>query len=80
MMPTGTGNPVAARQLDIFLDLLGFLSSTAAAFFLDPTYCGLTCDEEALRTALMKVVNVASHDVGTVGHLLRQFLLTLGTP
>ena len=50
----------AARQLEVFLDLVGFLSTTSAAFFLDPTYNSLSDDEADLRDALTHLVQLTS--------------------
>ena len=47
---------VAARQLEMFLDLVGYLSTTSAAFFLDDTYNALSEDEQELREDLAKLV------------------------
>jgi len=33
---------LAARELDLFLDLVGYLSTTSASFFLDPDYDDLS--------------------------------------
>ena len=46
----------AARQLEIFLDLVGYLSATTAAFFLDHAYVALTEDESDLRDRLVQLV------------------------
>ena len=42
----------AARQLEIFIDLVAYLSTTSAAFFLDETYNELSEDERDLRDVL----------------------------
>ena len=46
----------AARQLEMFIDLVGYLSTTSAAFFLDETYDELSEDEEDLRSSLRQLV------------------------
>jgi hypothetical protein len=78
--PTSEDIPEAARELEIFLDLVGFLSATSAAFFLDPTYRALSDDEASLREALMKLVE-ETHGSGrhTVGNKVRRFLKELGS-
>jgi len=54
-----TDGPVASEdvprpgcEFDVFLDLLGYLSTTSAAFFLDDSYVGLTVDERDPRVSL----------------------------
>jgi hypothetical protein len=41
-----------SRQLEIFLDLVAYLATTSAAFFLDKTYDAISIDEEELRGKL----------------------------
>lgn len=50
---------VAARQLEIFLDLVGYLSTTSAPFFLDLTYQSLSHNEAKLRKALGALIKQA---------------------
>jgi SIR2-like domain len=65
----------AARQLEMFLDLVGYLSTTSAAFFLDVTYDELSKDEEDLREDLRGLANKTHGSKrGTVGYSVRQFL------
>jgi len=44
-----------SRQLEIFLDLVGYLATTSAAFFLDRTYDAVSEDEEDLRSDLARL-------------------------
>lgn len=39
--------PGAARQLELFLDLVGYLATTSAAFFLDESYADPTESESS---------------------------------
>lgn len=72
----------AARQLEIFLDLLGFLATTSAAFFLDPAYNTLSADEAALREELKCLADTTGgtggRDKDRVEYQVGQFLRTLG--
>ena len=79
LAPTPEEVPEAARELEIFLDLVGFLSSTSAAFFLDPTYESLSNDEASLREALTHLIDLTRGTTRhTVGHKVRRFLKELG--
>ncbi|MCV7096674.1 SIR2 family protein [Mycobacterium kubicae] len=70
---------VAARQLEIFLDLVGYLSTTSASFFLDPTYSSLSEDERPLRSSLIDLAAATREaQPGTVGYIIRRFLRQLG--
>jgi hypothetical protein len=51
----------AARQLEMFVDLVAFLSTTSAAFLLDPTYDELSDDEQEVRSLLRQLVDATSH-------------------
>ena len=65
----------AARQLEVFLDLVGFLSTTSAAFFLDPTYDSLSDDEADLRDALTNLVQATDGaQFDSVAHKISRFL------
>jgi SIR2-like domain len=69
----------AARELEIFLDLVGFLSTTSAAFFLDPTYSYLSDDEMLLRESLQHLATMtADAEKGSVGYIVKRFLENLG--
>ncbi|MDO3634464.1 SIR2 family protein [Mycolicibacterium arseniciresistens] len=71
----------AARQLEMFLDLVGYLSTTCSAFFLDETYKELVGGrgEESLRQTLRELVaSTADAELGSVGYEVRAFLATLG--
>lgn len=71
--------PKAARELELFLDLVGYLSTTSAAFFLDETYSDLTDDESDLRDALTALAQQTSDSPpGTVAEVVRGFLTELG--
>ncbi|MEO9096546.1 MAG: SIR2 family protein, partial [Microbacteriaceae bacterium] len=81
MGPVGTDVPIAARELEIFLDLVGFLSTTSAAFFLDPTYRSLTEDESELRDLLSQIAGTtAGAAQDRVAHHVDDFLSALGAP
>jgi hypothetical protein len=66
----------AARQLEIFLDLVGYLSTTSAAFFLDETYDAvLTKEERKLRAELSNLLStVKGADTETVAGKVLRFL------
>ena len=67
--------PVAARELELFLDLVGYLSTSSASFFLDSTYSDLSDSEAELRDALAQLaVKTAGSPVDSVGHLVEMFL------
>lgn len=69
----------AARQLELFLDLVGYLSTTSAPFFLDEDYSDLSESEEELRDALRDLAKLtANSDLDRVGHLVEEFLKGLG--
>lgn len=69
----------AARELEIFLDLVGYLSTTSAAFFLDKTYKSLSDGEGDLREALIQLAAmVHKSPKNKVGYVVEQFLRTLG--
>ncbi|PRC57725.1 SIR2 family protein, partial [Mycobacterium sp. ITM-2017-0098] len=73
----------AARQLELFLDLVGYFSATCSAFFLDETYKEWVSDqrEESLRQTLQGLVaSTADAELGSVGYEVRTFLATLGAP
>ena len=67
----------AARELEIFLDLVGYLSTTSAAFFLDKDYGHLLSDSEIkLRRWLLTIYKKTSGDTdGPVAEKIRQFLI-----
>ncbi|OBG23521.1 hypothetical protein A5765_18780 [Mycolicibacterium celeriflavum] len=70
---------IAARQLEIFLDLVGYLSTTSASFFLDTTYSSLSKDEGALRDSLIALAEMTRRDPpGSVGFIVSRFLQQLG--
>jgi hypothetical protein len=65
----------AARQLELFLDLVAYLSTTSAAFFLDEDYNSLSDDEPELRDALRKLVDMTENaGADSVAHKVRRFL------
>jgi hypothetical protein len=69
----------AARELEIFLDLVSYLSTTSAAFFLDKTYKSLSDDEGDLRESLISLAAVTRDaKKGSVGYVVQQFLQNLG--
>lgn len=70
---------LAARELDLFLDLVGYLSTTSASFFLDDTYSDLTEDEQKLRNSLIKLqASMRKCERGPVAELVGEFLHGLG--
>jgi len=69
----------AARQLEIFLDLVGYLSTTSASFFLDTTYKSLSKDEWQLRNSLIMLAGkTRDASPGSVGFIVNRFLEELG--
>lgn len=71
--------PGAARQLEIFLDLVGYRATTSAAFFLDESYTDLTDKERELINPLKELVALtADSQPHSVGHQVKQFLTELG--
>lgn len=71
--------PGAARQLEVFLDLVGFLAATSAPYFLDLTYSSLSDDEAGLRTTLLQLRDDTAKDKeGSVGFIVNRFLEQLG--
>ena len=74
-----TPKDVAARQLELFLDLVGYLATTSAAFFLDTTYSSLSRDERTLRDSLVVLAKSTRGDEpGSVGYIVSRFLQQLG--
>jgi SIR2-like domain len=74
-------DPEVARELEIFLDLVGFLSTTSAAFFLDPAYGSLSEEESGLRNRLDDLVRtIAEPEQNSVAHKVDGFLRSLGAP
>ena len=71
---------VAARELEVFLDLVGHLATTSAAFFLDPTYSRLSEDEKDLRETL-QALSRSTFDAqpGSVAFEVKRFLKGLGS-
>jgi hypothetical protein len=70
---------VVARELEVFLDLVAFLSTTSAAFFLDKTYRSLSDDESRLRDSLIELAAMTRDSkIGSIGFVVEQFLKTLG--
>lgn len=79
MMGANVDIPKAARQLELFLDLVGYLSTTAAAYFLDEDYDDLSESEQELRDTLRDLAKrTATSDLDSVGHLVKEFLEGLG--
>lgn len=71
--------PWAARQLELFLDLVGYLATTSATFFLDASYADLTKSEFELLEPLDKLVRLTANSAPrTVGSQVREFLARLG--
>lgn len=58
--PSDADKAVAAREVERFFDLVGFLASDMSRFVLDPTYEGLLEDDEK---ALRKLLHELSPDV-----------------
>ena len=68
-------DPEAARQLEIFIDLVAYLSATSAAFFLDETYDELSEAERDLRDHLRQLANATKKaPPGKVAFRVSQFL------
>lgn len=75
--PAKTG--LAARELDLFLDLVGYLSTTSASFFLDDTYSDLAAGEKELRDSLVTLrASLQNCEPGPVAELVDAFLKGLG--
>jgi len=73
--------PLAARELEMFLDLVAFRSTTSASFFLDETYSRLSDDEAPLRDALRALAPLTDNvPKDSVGYLVKRFLDDLRTP
>ncbi|BBZ18629.1 SIR2 family protein [Mycolicibacterium gadium] len=71
--------PWAARQLELFLDLVGYLATTSAAFFLDRSYAELTkCESDLLKPLNELVRRTADSAPRTVGSQVKEFLTRLG--
>ncbi|MCV7281689.1 SIR2 family protein [Mycolicibacterium flavescens] len=71
--------PEAARELELFLDLVGYLSTTSASFFLDESYSDLSDNEAELRDALATLATkTAGSPVDSVSHMVERFLRDLG--
>jgi len=69
----------AARELEIFMDLVGYLSTTSAAFFLDDTYSDISDIDSDLRGTLQALArSTAGSAPGSVGQLVARFLGELG--
>lgn len=71
----------AGRQLEMFLDLVAYLSATSSAYFLDDTYEELVTEdsEKALRAALKDLAGQSMESTpGTIGYEVKKFLETLG--
>ena len=69
----------ASRQLEMFLDLVGYYSTTSAAFFLDQTYDDLSNDEARLRDELRQLFeridnDEMSREPDSVAHKVMRFL------
>jgi hypothetical protein len=79
LIAAGEAILVAGRQLEMFIDLVGYHSTTSAPFFLDPTYEYLIRDEKQLRatlTDLTKSTENSPHD--SVARMVHRFLKSLG--
>lgn len=71
--------PGAARQLELFLDLVGYLAVPPAAFFLDESYADLATSESELIEPLDELVRLTARSgKHTVGDQVREFLTKLG--
>ena len=72
----GTGTEMAARQMEMFLDLVAHHSTTSASFFLDSDYDSLSEDESALRTSLKELIQAtANQESDTVAHKVWSLLV-----
>jgi len=71
----------AARELELFLDLVAFESADLRSFLLDPTYAGMrTTDERALADALGRLAAAAgsAQDDSPGWHQVADFLRGFG--
>lgn len=76
----GISDEVAARELEMFLDLVGYESTTSATFFLDEDFKGLTEDDSDLRDVLWNLAHMTdAAQPGEVGYLIKTFLKELGS-
>ncbi|MFI5509110.1 SIR2 family NAD-dependent protein deacylase [Mycobacterium sp. NPDC051804] len=68
-------DPLAARQLEIFVDLVAYLSTTSLAFFLDETYDEISEGENDLRKTLRQLAfDTKDKAEDTVAFRVAQFL------
>ncbi len=73
----GTGTAKSARQMEMFLDLIAYRSTTSAPFFLDSDYNSLSEDESPLRTSLKELMQAtANQEPDTVAQRVWRFLVT----
>jgi hypothetical protein len=82
MSPAGTPAAEAARRLEVFLDLIGCLSTPPTGYLLDPAYRGMLSDDEcALADALERTAQVlpdAAADPSTASQEVADLLRRLG--
>jgi hypothetical protein len=72
----GISTATSARQMEMFLDLVAYRSTTSASFFLDSDYNSLSEDESALRTSLRELIQAtANNEADTVAHKVWRFLV-----
>lgn len=69
------------RQVEIFLDLVGFWSTTSAPFFLDSDYAEMSVAETKLKKSLEDLASsMPDSREGPVANQVRKLLLNLGLP
>jgi hypothetical protein len=82
MSPAGTESAEAARRLEVFLDLIGCLSTPPTGYLLDPAYRGMLSDEECrLAAALDRTAHAlpdAAEDPSTAAQEVAALLRRLG--
>jgi hypothetical protein len=67
---------VAARELEMFVDLVAYHSTTSASFFLDSDYDSLSEDESDLRKSLKELIQAtANKESDKVAHKVWRFLV-----
>ena len=70
---------VAGRQLEMFIDLVGYHSTTSAPFFLDPTYEYLIRHEKQLWATLTDLAKSTENSPpDSVACMVHEFLESLG--
>jgi len=72
-------NIVAGRQVEMFIDLVGYHSTTSAPFFLDHTYDYLIRHDKPLRATLTDLAKSTENSPDdSVARMVHDFLKSLG--